>query len=135
MTKNALTRESLAAYGLPVALLLATLFTVLFLPNMYQLAVPVVALGVGIVSRPRSIPIIWIALYLLLFIAAAGALVLGRELPKMPDDNQGLAAAELFFTGLLLLVYLAAVVVPPLWIGRWLGDDLAHHQHHGQSPA
>lgn len=135
MTKGALIREYLAAYVAPVALLLATLIAVLFLPNMYQLAVPVVALGVGILMRPRSVPVVWAAVYVLLFLAAAGALALGRELPKMPDSNQGLAPAELFFTGLLLFVYLAAMVLPALWIGRWLGNEFAQHRHQGASPA
>jgi hypothetical protein len=58
MTKSALTREYVAIHYLPVALLLATLFTVLFLLNMYQLAIPVVALGVGILTRPRSVSVV-----------------------------------------------------------------------------
>jgi len=135
MTKSALTREYVAVHYLPVTLLLATFFTVLFLPNMYQLAIPVVALGVGIVTRPRSVPVVWTELYLFLLLAAVGALALGRELPKMPDDNQGLAPAELFFTALLLFLYLALTVLPPLWVGRWLGHEIAQHRHPGASPA
>jgi hypothetical protein len=135
MTKDALTRESITAYGVPVALLLAAVLTALFLPNMYQIAVAVIALGVGFAIRPRSVGIVWSVLYALLLLAAIAALAFGRELPKMPDENQGLAPAELFFTALLLFVYLAAVVLPPLWLGRWLGNERVQHRHHGASPA
>ena len=66
MTKDALTRESITAYGVPVALLLAAVLTALFLPNMYQFAIVVIALGVGFATRPRSVGIVWGVLYAVL---------------------------------------------------------------------
>jgi hypothetical protein len=135
MTKDALTRESIAVYGLPFALLLIPTIAALFLPNWFQFGVPLIALGVGVILRPRSLQFLLSALYVVMLAAAVGALALGRELPKMPDDNQGLAPASLFFTALLLFAYLAFVVALPLAIGRWLGTTATDHRHEGASPA
>jgi hypothetical protein len=135
MTKDALTRESIAAYGVPFALLLVPTIAALFLPNWFQFSVPIIALGVGVILRPRSLQILLSVLYVAMLVAAAGALALGRELPKMPDDNQGLAPASLFFTALLLFLYVVVVIALPLAIGRWLGTTLTDHRHEGASPA
>jgi hypothetical protein len=135
MTKSALAREYIAVHYLPIAVLLGTFVAVLFLPNVYQLTVPVVALGVGIFMRPKSVPAVWATVYAVLLVATIGALALGRELPKMPDANQAFAPAELLFTALLLFLYLAIAVLPALWIGRWIGNELVEHRHQEASPA
>lgn len=135
MTKEALTRESIALYGVPIALLLAPIITALFLPNSYQFSVPLLALGVGIVMRPRSLSIVLAGLYVVMLLAAVGAIALGRELPKIPAVNQGFAPAELLFIALLLFLYLTAVVALPMWIGRWARETFTHQRHRGPSPA
>src|SRR5689334_22089155 len=61
MTNGAVSRESIVAYAVPVSVLLASVVTALFVPNRSQIAVVVVALGVGMLARPRSIAIVWTA--------------------------------------------------------------------------
>ena len=61
MTKDALTRESIAVYGLSFALLLIPTIAALFLPNWFQFGVPLIALGVGVILRPRSLQVLMYA--------------------------------------------------------------------------
>jgi len=135
MTKDMLTRENAVEYGVPVVTLAAVIVATLFLPNIYLLTVPVVALGVGVVLRPRSVGTVWVSAYVLLALAAIGTLALGRDVPKIPDVHQGFEPASLFFNGLLLFLYMAAFVYPFVWVGRWLRTAAEQHRHQGASPA
>jgi hypothetical protein len=48
MPDSVVTREYTMSYGVPVALILLPLGGALILPDIYQLTIPAVALGVGI---------------------------------------------------------------------------------------
>jgi hypothetical protein len=135
MTKYATIKRYVTEYGPAAVLLAATVIGALLLPNVFHVVVPIVALAVGMAMRPRSVPIAWAGVAILLALVAVGALALGRELPKMPDDNQGLAPASLFFTMLVLFLYLAVMVFPPLWLGRWVGTEIEQRRHHESMPA
>jgi hypothetical protein len=64
-----------------------------------------------------------------------GVWVLGYELPKTPEQDQDLSTAEIVFNALTLIPSLAVVVLPPLWFGRRLGNELAQRRHSRASTA
>jgi hypothetical protein len=112
----------------PALLVAAILVALHFVPDPFQLVLPVVAFAIGFVLRPRHVWIIWLVSSLIFEILLAAAYIADYQPPKATDTGPMTLAGFLLDTVLYALLN-AALTLAPLWFGRWVA-----HRRDGRTP-
>ncbi|RIK37738.1 MAG: hypothetical protein DCC58_17570 [Chloroflexi bacterium] len=128
MRDTQLKPTGLAPYVLGVALIAAPLLATLVLPDPVQLLVPLVAFGVGVLLRPARAWLVALLVYLLLAGTVLIVMATGHTLPK-ETENAGRALGDYAFNTVMLALYVAAVVLFPVWLGRRLSRRVRARFH------
>jgi hypothetical protein len=128
MSRFNVTQEDVATYGVPALLVAAVLVALHFVPDPFQLVLPVVAFAIGFVLRPRHVWIVWLASSLVFEILLAAAFIADYRPPKATDTG-ALTLGGFLLDTVLYAALNAVLTLLPLWFGRW-----AAHRRDGRTP-
>ena len=117
-------RDYYARYVVPTVLLVAVMLALFELPDPFQLLLPLVAFGCGFLFRPRRTWVIWPAAWALFVVTGCVMLALGYEPPKAVQQVQ-VTVLGFILESPLYALYLAALALAPLWLGRYVAKRLS----------
>jgi hypothetical protein len=117
-----LSRTRLIEWGLPILLLILPVFAAVWIGDSGTLGLPVMALAIGLLLRPRHLWIIWLEVIVLFWLAGATWTLWGDEpAPGEPEETVlSFLAETVLFAALLALL--------PLFLGRLLGNWITHRR-------
>jgi hypothetical protein len=110
-------REPYANYVVPVVLVVVVMVALTAIPDPFQLLLPLIAFASGYYFQPRRVVVIWAASWIIVAAVLSSMLLLGFHPPKAVDQGP-VSAVSLGVDALLYALYLAVLVLIPLWLGR-----------------